>query len=523
MPRDFSLLTEPWLPVRDRDGVVRQVGLRELFRDLRQWTELAEPCPPSAVAIYRVLLAILHRSLVHAGIGWADRDRADWYRHGVPEGVVDAYLTHWSDRFWLFDDQYPFMQVACLDAADETRDKRKPWTQVALDKASGNTPVMFDHSLDDSPTAVRPQEALIQMLGYLQFTPGGLVKTFRDSDKAGPLANTAAAVPMGPTLSESLTLALHPAPLPGAPADDRPAWELAPVELGALSADPTLPTGPNDRYTRLSRAILLEREPDRLVRWLRFGAGIALEDSPHAPDPMASFRPGADHLVRVTFTEGRAFWRDLPALLPSAPGEGFQAAQVMQSAALVRRRLEGVGSQQPVWVVGLASEKAKLVRWRSERIQLPPQLLIQPSQGQALRAELALAETLYRDLKGLAVQLVAGTMPDGKNKETRARAREIVEAGPLTAAFFSGAERSLPDLMEDLAQAQPERAQQRWQLALKRAAGDAWWAQRNSLGENARVWVAEAQLQTSLGVLLRKHLLAVRSQSQSHLPQGGTR
>src|SRR5690606_17102909 len=112
------------------------------------------------------------------------------------------YLEHWRERFWLFHPECPFMQVAVLAEAEETRDKRKPWTQIALASANGNTPVVFDHAFDGAPTAIRPAAAVGTLLGFLQFAPGGLVKALRDSDKAGALANTAAVLPLGTNLAQ---------------------------------------------------------------------------------------------------------------------------------------------------------------------------------------------------------------------------------------------------------------------------------------------------------------------------------
>src|SRR5690606_26595266 len=97
------------------------------------------------VAQYRLLLAITHRALTTAFGSWRDKDRVRWYRDGLPLAEIKAYLQHWRERFWLFHPEFPFLQVAALATAEETRDKRKPWTQIALASANGNTPVVFDH------------------------------------------------------------------------------------------------------------------------------------------------------------------------------------------------------------------------------------------------------------------------------------------------------------------------------------------------------------------------------------------
>lgn len=508
MTTKHNLLDEPWLPVRMLDGTVAQLGLLQVMRHSQQIAALAETSPPSLVAEYRLLLAIVHRALVRSRGTWRDRDRVDWYRNGLPADEVCAYLEAWRERFWLFHPEWPFMQVAALAAAEETRDKRKPWTQVSLASATGNAPVVFDHAVDAAPRAIPWQVALGHMLGFLQFTPGGLVKTLRDADKAGALNNTAAVLPTGATLAQTLCLSLHRAPIPSQTEPDLPAWERSPLLLADLRAAPVLPTGPNDRYTRQSRALLLQLDDDGRVRWLRFAAGWALGEDPQQPDPMACFREGSNGPVRVTFTEGRAAWRDLPALLP-APGDGqsgsTRVAAVVNAAAELHRIDGRAGAHQPLLVAGLASDQAKLLRWRVERFALPPRLLVDPECARELRAHLALCEALYKPLRGLCVDLVAGTLPDPQSKDTRARAGDMVRMGPFVTTYFAEAERELSDLMERVADGDPT-ADSHWQRTLHRAAIAAWDRQIDAIGHSARAMQSEARCAPRLRRLLHQQL-----------------
>ncbi len=177
MSVSFSLLDEPWLTVRMRDGQVGELGLLEFFERAGEISGLGETAPPSLIAQYRLLLAITHRAMTHAQGRWTDADRLRWYREGLPFVAIRDYLEHWRERFWLFHSQHPFMQVAALAEAEETRDKLKPWTQISLASSNGNAPVVFDHSCDLSPRSITAADALCTLLGFLQFTPGGLVKT----------------------------------------------------------------------------------------------------------------------------------------------------------------------------------------------------------------------------------------------------------------------------------------------------------------------------------------------------------
>jgi len=498
----FNLLDEPWLPVRLLDGRVCDLGLLELFERAGEISSLAETAPPSLIAQYRLLLAITHRALSGAQGRWTDADRARWYREGLPFEAIREYLELWRGRFWLFHQQQPFMQVAALAEAEETRDKHKPWTQISLASANGNAPVVFDHSCDLAPQSVSAADALRTLLGFLQFTPGGLVKTIRDSDKAGALANTAAVMPLGASLAQSLCLALHPPTQAGH--EDLPSWEQAPPSVVALRDEPMMATGANDRYSRQTRAVLLLPDEQGQVRWIRFAAGIALGDDVQAPDPMASYRAGSNSLVRLSFTEGRAFWRDLPALLPDAEGLACQPAAVLGWAANLQFLLGD--SQQPLLVAGLASDQAKLLRWRSERITLPAALLASPEYANELRAYVRRSEELFGSIRKLAANMLAETLPDPGSKDTYSRARSLFDSGPAAALYFASAERSLGQVMLLLGSGGPpdlDKAEALWQQTLLGAAQAAWQAVREGLGRSPRALRADAKLYPRLLALLR--------------------
>ncbi len=501
-PPVFNLLDEPWIPVRSVRGDVHEVSLTTVLLHARDYAALAETSPPNLIALYRLLLAVIHRALTTHHSSWRDTDRARWFHQGLPEEPLRAYLTQWRDRFWVFHPQYPFMQIAALAQADETKDKRKPWTQIALESASGNTPVVFDHALDDSPKAIAIAAACRNLLGFLQFTPGGLVKTFRDADKAGPLSNTAAALPIGKSLAQSLVLALHPwdARRP----NDLPAWELPAPVIAALRAEPTLATGPNDRYSRRSRAVLfLPAEDAKSIRHIRFAAGLGLEEDPNAHDPMACYRINKDgKSIRISFSESRAIWRELPALVPDVSGKHNVPAAILGWAAILYNAIGQWDAPIQILTAGLASDQAKLLRWRAEQVELPPSFLMDPDAAANLREQLRRVEEVYANVSRIGAALIAATMPDVNHKDTKSRARDILNKGPTAAVFFSSVERQLPQLMQQLAQADVDVAQTEWTRALHASAAQAWQVLCKSLGNSPAVLRALARAQPKISYLL---------------------
>jgi CRISPR system Cascade subunit CasA len=500
----FNLLDEPWIPVRTHAGGVIEVSLSDALLNARDYTALAETSPPNLIALYRLLLAALHRALTTRHGQWRDVDRARWFRDGLPEAPIRAYLEHWRERFWLFHPSAPFMQVAALAEAEETREKLKARTQVALEGANGNTPVVFDHSQDEAPSAVSFALACRNLLGFLQFTPGGLVKTMRDSDKAGALANTAAVMPTGANLSETLMLGLHP--FDARRLDDLPSWERPLPTIAMLRADPTLASGPNDRYTRLSRAVLLSPDSNdagaaNQVRQLRFAAGLALGDDPNAPDPMACYRINKEgKAIRISFSEGRAIWRDLPSLVPDPSKSSDIPAAILGWAANLYSTLGQWDTPIQIVTAGLASNQAKLLRWRAERIELPQALLTQTDAALLLRQQVRLAESLYARLRSLLAKMIAASMPFSGDKtrskssqDKRSIEEKYIDASATEAVFFSAAERALPGLMQQIAAGDFDGADRDWKATLAEAAKQSWTATRRSLGDSPAVLRADAR------------------------------
>lgn len=496
----FNLVDQPWVPVRLVSGQVLNLGLLDVFRRQSEIAALACSRPPAMVSITRLLLVITHRALTLSRQRWAVRDRFNWYQNGLPVDEIAAYLDRWHAKFNLFDPEFPFMQAAVLGVADETRDKVKPWTQIDLASASGNTPIVFDHACDLDPVAIEPAHAASLLLEYQSFVPGGLVKVFRASDKAGPLANTAAVIPVGATLWQTLCLCLHPSAVDAA-VEDLPCWEQAVPTVKALSGAPTLATGPNDRYTRLARSVLLLREADGSVRWLRFGAGLALDEDVQAPDPMAAYRPGSQGLVRLTFTEGRALWRDLPALLPAVDVAGGKAPSVLEYAAVMHAQALARSPYQPVWVAGLASDQAKLLRWRLEQVLLPEKLLLNKEDIQDFRELVQVADALYGALRSVAMRVIAASMP---GKESRERQR--FDAEQYAASYFSMVERSLPGVLRRLQADEWAEARADWGCALQKAGVQMWDVLQKNRGFSPVASRAQAQQARYFFGAIKHHL-----------------
>jgi len=139
---------------------------------------------------------------------------------------------------------------------------------------------------------------------------------------------------------------------------------------------------------------------------------------------------------------------------------------------------------------------------------LPLALLEQPEITRTARDMLEMAETLFASLKGAAVQLIADTLPDSQQKDTRSRARALFDAGPAAPLFFARAERALMTTLAQLEQ-DPDVAERQWQQVLKEAALAAWETLLASQGGGARLWRANAKAQPRLWSAIREQLTAL--------------
>lgn len=137
----FNLLEEDWIAVMtDHKGTVKEVSLLDLFNNAQNYVGLAGDMPTQDFAVLRVLLAILHTVFsrfdaegkpypyIHLDKRYRQIEEVDeddyvdyeddlmltWetlWQNGEFPSIVEEYLLKWKDRFYLFDETYPFYQV----------------------------------------------------------------------------------------------------------------------------------------------------------------------------------------------------------------------------------------------------------------------------------------------------------------------------------------------------------------------------------------------------------------------------
>ena len=139
MPR-YNLLDEKWIQVASKD-TVEKISIKELFAGAAKYKELAGDMKTQDFAVMRVMLAILHTVFSRFDsngdpyeffevdeesflqIGELEENYFDDYEDALYQTWIDIwnakefpkvvyeYLEKWRERFFLYDDKYPFFQV----------------------------------------------------------------------------------------------------------------------------------------------------------------------------------------------------------------------------------------------------------------------------------------------------------------------------------------------------------------------------------------------------------------------------
>jgi len=135
MEREFNLIDEPWICVRDKSCAVREVSLRDALCRAHEYRELAGETKAQDVAVLRLLLAIVHTVFSRYDVDGEEIDRENmdegealdaafeaweriWREKRIPEKPVKKYFDKWHDRFWLFDEEHPFYQSNGISGGD---------------------------------------------------------------------------------------------------------------------------------------------------------------------------------------------------------------------------------------------------------------------------------------------------------------------------------------------------------------------------------------------------------------------
>jgi CRISPR system Cascade subunit CasA len=356
----FNLIDEKWIPVRFPAGKRDELSIRATLLRSSEIEAIEDPSPLVVAAMHRFLLAVLYRALE----GPTDIEQAKaFFKEGLPRGKIIDYLEKWRDRFWLFDEKYPFGQNPNVP-----RDAIEPWTKLTAEYNATSNKVLFDHTDTKTPGTRAPKECARWLLSTLTFSIAGGRGYY-----PSPSPNAMMCIPLGHNLRETLCYSLVPYPNRDVMKKDTALWEREPKAL-PLGIPKRLAVGYADLYTWQSRMIRLEELPSGGVTMMRFIAGEGFENPSNNPDPMQPYTADkARGKLPVRFREDRGTWRDFDSLLPDS--SDLAPLTLQHALRLAGNKVDE--RPQSILVLGLKYEppNANLDFWRMELFALPEALV----------------------------------------------------------------------------------------------------------------------------------------------------
>lgn len=234
----------PWVAVLDESNTVQHRTPYDVLTHAASMRGLADADPMYRVVTLRFLTA-LNLAATRAG-------------------GLDTYLDQWDHRFYLRDPHHPFMQHSDLaQTLDEEGSAPNSLARIDWRRATGNTPLLWDHTRTDTQLRMSPAEAVLALLWSTGAGTGGpatrsrLGKTHSTATHTpnSPAAAYCQAIAWGAALADTLA-AIEAATSTND--QDKPVWERTdPLVLS------TVPK-PGDPYTR--------PEPDGPLAWLTWPA-----------------------------------------------------------------------------------------------------------------------------------------------------------------------------------------------------------------------------------------------------------
>lgn len=124
MNRLFNLISEPWIIVRTADCQTKEVSLKDALLSAHEFKGLAGETKAQDFAVFRLMLSVLYTVFSRCDAEGNAHEPENslltknwkqiWSAGRMPRKPIEQYFDKWKDRFWLFDDNYPFYQSPAI-------------------------------------------------------------------------------------------------------------------------------------------------------------------------------------------------------------------------------------------------------------------------------------------------------------------------------------------------------------------------------------------------------------------------
>lgn len=327
--RKFNLLDEKWILVLDRKCDVQKLSLLDVFRQPKEISCLANELPTVDIAILRLLLAIIHASLARE-IKNEEEAIELWrslWEHGLPFEKIEAYLEQWRNRFYLFDDKYPFFQVTFVEPPKDITYTYKSANNLngEISEPDEKSPNLFAGQRDRSKLSYPEAARWLVHLNSFDIAPAGTPGKAPIRLKGyglGYLSQIGVIWLKGDNLHQTLMLNFVLLDKNRRPwKENKPYWETCKVldesylkELQARDFEIPWPTNLAELYTTQWRKVRLV-DNGTAVEGYELWAGCKMKNNNGSPEPMTMWRQSdANEYKPILHQPSRQLWRDFSAL-----------------------------------------------------------------------------------------------------------------------------------------------------------------------------------------------------------------
>ncbi len=456
----FNLIDEKWIPVRFPDGRREELCLCDVLLRAAEISAIEDGSPLVVASLHRFLLAVLYRALeAPTDHLWAKKI----FQNGFPPEVISGYFEKWRNRFWLFDEKYPFGQNPCVPCKEI-----EPWTKLTAEHNATTNKVLFDHTNTKAPGERTPAECARWIIATMTFSIAGGRGYF-----PSPSANGMMCLPVGRSLQETLCYNLVPQGRAIA-GDDLPIWERDPRSI-PLSVPKRHSDGIADLYTWQSRMILLEETGNGFISRIRFVAGEGY-DRGQLLDPMTPHRVDKDKgILQVGFNGRRGIWREFDSLLPDKDDDRLAPSTIQHAIRLA----DGKPERLPlaVLVLGLKYQppNANVDFWRMERFVLPNALASNRYVRSEIHEILKIAEDTQKALWSACRSFARDRVGRGTREPDKGDLSSFVEQMPCIPRYWATLEARFHKILQAYTlERDPDEIEIEWREAVQDALVDAW-------------------------------------------------
>lgn len=391
----FDLIEEPWIPCETVDGRVVERGLRDVLLGGHALRAVQDESPLTTAMLHRLLIVVVSRAYQ---LRTRDEWFALWRAPSLPPGPLESYLARWSQRFDLFHEERPFLQVAKLEesmaAANRVPERTLAW-RLAIETSSCGGHI---HLFAQVPTdrSLPPARAARALLAFQGFTNGGRIQNEAESWRGGMARGGCLVILRGASVRE--TLLLNTGWRDRRSSEDVPPWERdRSIErvVRPIAGDDDLLVWPARRVQLVATTSNGQTAVDEVVT----AAGERPTEEGRDPQMAYTVRDPKKPFMAVRFDPDRSPWRDANALFRVATEGGFQRPRAIDRLAelsavdpsLRARRFDAM-------LLGAATDNARVLLARSESLPLPQRLLEDVDAVDALENALGFAEQAARVL-----------------------------------------------------------------------------------------------------------------------------